>query len=376
MCGGGTMERTAIHLSFWLGGCGLVALKGAAYASTGSTLVRTSMFESVGDVLSSLILWITNLAMNSDRNVHLYPVGRFRLAPIGVLFFCAFMLSSMCSMALDSFQQLLASEGDDAAAAEAAAGAVRRLAEDYWWLRFVSGKSVDGLIAEYGIAPGGDDSDSDASLWTKLLTLCVLVKLALYVFCMRARRSHASDILKALAADHRNDMVVNIVVICTVSFVAYMERCGLGGRLLSKIDPASSLALSLWIIYGWISQSLEQVKVLSDRRADEDAVDQEAIRRSVEAALQHTPLYLRGLDVYHAGEGFRLRLDLKTKVDGANPKEEALASALERAQQAALTAAGAEEVHTVEVCIRQHDPSVEPPAVAAAWVGEYRGLHP
>merc|ERR1719204_595728 len=124
------MERIAVALSFWVGGVGLSVLKGIAYAATGSAMVRTSMFDSFGDVVSSAIMAVTQWQMSNAKDAHRYPMGKARFAPLGVLFFCAFMCSSMSSMAIDSMQTLIATEEDDTAAADAAAGAVRQLFED------------------------------------------------------------------------------------------------------------------------------------------------------------------------------------------------------------------------------------------------------
>lgn len=74
-----------------------------------------------------------------------------------------------------------------------------------------------------------------------------------------------------------------------------------------------SLLLAVWIVYGWIQNSLEQVTKLSDSRADEEEIDVSAVRAAAEAALKGSAsgLQLQSADVYTAGEGFRVQLGFK-----------------------------------------------------------------
>jgi len=354
------MERTAVALSFWIGGAGLALLKGVAYLATGSVLVRTSMFDSIGDVFSSAIMAVTQWQMSNPRDAHRYPMGKARFAPLGVLFFCAFMCSSMSSMAIDSMQTLVATEEEDNTS-DAVAGAVLQLFEDRPRLRwaFGPGRSVEALASEYGSQFGGDDADgsADSTLSTKLMALCVVVKLILWLYCQAVGRVQASEIVKALAADHRNDTVTNAVVIGTMYFSAFAERAGFGGRLLAKVDPAVSLLLSLWIVYGWITNACDQLKALSDRRADREEVDAEAISRAAGGALEGLPLELRSTDVYHAGEGFRVRLELCPASGATAAQPASLAGALSKVRAAAREAAGDSEVLAVETCLLPREES-------------------
>jgi len=349
------MERMAVALSFWIGGAGLALLKGAAYVATGSVLVRTSMFDSIGDVFSSAIMAVTQWQMSNSRDAHRYPMGKARFAPLGVLFFCAFMCSSMSSMAIDSVQTLIATEEEDTAAADAATAAVRRLFEDRPRLRWAygPGRSVETLAAEYGSQFGGGDAgeDTDMTLSARLMALCVVVKLLLWLYCKAVGRVQNSEIVKALSADHRNDTITNAVVIGAMYLVTFLQQAGYGGPLLGKVDPAVSLLLSVWIVYGWITNACDQLKVLSDRRADTDDVDAEAIRQAASGALEGLPLELRSTDVYHAGEGFRVRLELCPANGSTGAQEERLAGALSKVRSAAREAAGDSEVLAVETCI-------------------------
>ena len=104
------LERSAVMLSFWVGGLGLVLMKYVAYSLSQSTLVRASMFESVGDVLSSTIMAVTRSKVADSRDSHNYPTGKRRLTPLGILFFAAFATSTFANLAMESVQKLVMAE--------------------------------------------------------------------------------------------------------------------------------------------------------------------------------------------------------------------------------------------------------------------------
>merc|ERR1719330_2170379 len=102
------LQKSAVQVSFWIGACGLVGLKGVAYMISGSTLVRAAMFESIGDALSSMIMWVTQARVADSSNRDDYPVGKRRISPLGVLVFAAFAMSAMTALALESLQAVFA----------------------------------------------------------------------------------------------------------------------------------------------------------------------------------------------------------------------------------------------------------------------------
>lgn len=387
------MERAAVALSFWFGGAGLAALKCVAWVATGSALVRTSMFESVGDVFSSAIMAVTQRAMTSrgDADASLYPVGKARFGPLGVLFFCAFMCSSMAGMAIDSVQALLAA-GDEAggqtgpgtatAAAAAAGEAVRGLLQDQPLVRGIyrvgeilgSSESVEEIAGRYAAAaadsvppPVSEAANEDGNLPALLLFLCFVVKLALYIFCQAAQRRRKSDIVGALATDHMNDALSNLLVMGSMVGVGALRRRGYDSPWVDKVDPLLSLLLAVWITWGWVSTAREQLNSLSDRRADADDIAIESVQDAVRDALRGEPLDLSGVDAYHAGEGFRLRLDLRPAASSVADPQEELAGVLARASRAARQAAGSAALG-VETRIIPRDADA---ARDFSWVKEY-----
>ncbi|CAK0830691.1 unnamed protein product, partial [Prorocentrum cordatum] len=200
-------EGLAVGLSLWVGGAGLAACKLAAYVATGSPLVRASMFDSLGDVFSSVIMQITQRKIADTRDARRYPLGKHRFESLGVLFFCAFMTATMTNMIIDSLQTLLSPPED---AGPGAGDALRRLLEENPRLRWGylpwSRPSVDALVAQYG---GGEEEESEQSLATVLMVACVLVKLLCFAYCKAVAQRTQSGVVAALADDHRNDAVSN-----------------------------------------------------------------------------------------------------------------------------------------------------------------------
>lgn len=348
---GNALEKSAIFASFWIGGCGLTALKMGAYFATGSVLVRTSMFESLGDVISSTIMFVTQLKMNDTRDVARYPVGKGRFGALGVLFFCAFMCSSMSSMAIDSFQSLISSEEDASSGVDVA---FKSLFTDKPYLRFLAGGSVESLVTKYTDASDEEGSGDVMSL--VILFVCVVTKALLYTYCRGVQRKYPSDLVGALGDDHRNDTISCAVVMFTMGLLSMSAKKGWESPWLAKVDPGVSVLLALWIVYGWITNALEQIQVLSDQRADEDAVDLAAVRAAAEAALKGSSLELCGADAYHIGEGFRVQLKLAATSKSA--PVEAL-SAVEDAVRGV-----SDEVRMVDVALRG-------PSEKGNWVKEY-----
>jgi len=92
------------------------------------------------------------------------------------------------------------------------------------------------------------------------------------------------------------------------AFIARAQASGKDWPWLEKVDPAASLLLSIWIVYGWATNALEQVHLLSDRRSED--IDDAVVSEAASRALQGQPVRVVHADVYHVGEGCRARLVL------------------------------------------------------------------
>lgn len=323
------LEGSAIAISFWLGGCGLLGLKAGAYALSGSALVRTSMFESIGDVVSSAVLQITQwkVADLSDRNQ--YPTGKQRLVPLGILFFCAFMTSAMVNMAIEQVSTLFTVEETEVNASEI----LHRVFDEHPRLRLgLWPRKVGDVVSAYA----GDNTidESSDNMAAILMGICVLVKGICFAWCSYATCVTGSEVSKVLGADHRNDIFANSLVILVMCAVTALEARGYNQFLLSKIDPFASLLLSLWIIWGWVDNGLEQIGILSNRRVDGE--DTEKVKEVASKYLESTEFRLLEIDVYHSGQDFEARLTITPATPAGAKLEVGKISTILHALEAAI----------------------------------------
>eukprot|EP00929_Paragymnodinium_shiwhaense_P027479 TRINITY_DN16121_c0_g1_i1.p1 TRINITY_DN16121_c0_g1~~TRINITY_DN16121_c0_g1_i1.p1 ORF type:complete len:394 (+),score=100.24 TRINITY_DN16121_c0_g1_i1:122-1303(+) len=362
-------ERIAVGASFWLGGVGLALLKAAAYFVSGSALVRAAMFESLGDVVSSAIMAITQAHVNDHRNAHHYPLGKTRLVPLGVLFFCAFMMSGMIGMGICALQAIC-SPFEEAGESGEAEMALRRLFQAKPRLSWVYGPgSVEALVREFRTAPVDEPVAEIDRLSVYLLGACLSVKAILYCFCRNVESLRGSEIVRTLRCDHRNDALASFCVICVMVFVATAARREDPSPYLEKVDPAASLLLACWICYGWAGTAMEQLEVLADRRAPAEQAERigQAARRAL--TLQGVPLHLHGADVYFAGEGIRVRLDLTPlKSEAEETSIDKAAAALEAVEKEVRCV---EDVVEVDTQLRPRGFFCARRAENYSWVAEY-----
>lgn len=193
--------QLAMRLSFY-SNVALLAVKLVAAISSGSLSIITSALDSVLDLVSGLILFMTDKSMrNSDK--YLYPIGKSRMQPLGIIVFS-------CIMGTFGFQILIE--------------AVRQL------LGPAHTHHLEHLMLMIGIMIG-----------------VIVLKFFLYLFC----RTSKSPAVQAYAQDHRNDVLTN-----SIGLTAAI----LGDRLYYWVDPVGAMLLALYIMYNWGSTALENVK--------------------------------------------------------------------------------------------------------------------
>jgi hypothetical protein len=83
----------------------LLAGKIAVIVLTSSLSVLASLVDAALDFLSTAIVWTTT-RMIARQDSYMYPVGRRRLEPIGVLVFSVIMVTSFFQVALECFNRL------------------------------------------------------------------------------------------------------------------------------------------------------------------------------------------------------------------------------------------------------------------------------
>eukprot|EP00252_Welwitschia_mirabilis_P011112 TRINITY_DN2498_c0_g2_i3.p1 TRINITY_DN2498_c0_g2~~TRINITY_DN2498_c0_g2_i3.p1 ORF type:complete len:395 (+),score=63.06 TRINITY_DN2498_c0_g2_i3:443-1627(+) len=203
-------ERTAIRLSN-IANIALFTAKVFASLKSGSLAIIASTLDSLLDLLSGFILWFTVFKMQSP-NPYLYPIGKKRMQPLGILVFASVMATLGLQIFLESLRQLISKE---------------------------HGLSLDG----------------DKGRWVIGIMLSVtIVKLFLVIYC----RSFTNEIVKAYAQDHFFDVITN-----SIGLVAAI----LANNFYWWIDPAGAIVLALYTIRTWSSTVLENVNSLVGKTA-------------------------------------------------------------------------------------------------------------
>ena len=83
-----------------------------------------------------------------------------------------------------------------------------------------------------------------------ILGVAAGLKVLLYLYCVALQKQ--SESMLALAEDHRNDIMSNVVAILTGAAASYWREGW-------WIDPVGGILISLYIIYSWGAICKEQV---------------------------------------------------------------------------------------------------------------------
>lgn len=188
----------------------LFFLKTAATIQSGSLSVLSSLFDSGLDLFSGTVIGITQYLIHRYNRYH-YPVGRNRLEPVSIIIIAAVMGTAALQVVTNAIQNL--------------------------------GKKPD-VNAFSGF----------------IVALVVILKGSLYMLCKGVKNPS----VQALAVDHRNDVVSNLV---TLAFGL------LGTYLLPVLDAVGGILIALYIIFNWVRVGYEQLKNLVGYTADRDFIN-------------------------------------------------------------------------------------------------------
>lgn len=183
--------RRAVGISLAMNAL-LFAAKLAAVIMSNSLAIITSLVDSGVDLASSIIVWLANVYIRR-RNPYVYPEGRMRLEPVAVLILSVVM---------------------EVASAFIIVTAIQRLTD-----------------------PSSPAPTVDAPT-IAIMVATIVIKFALYVYCRRID----SLSTRALAQDHMNDVVSNIVSLVTAF---------LGARVWKQADPIGAISICLYIMWDW-----------------------------------------------------------------------------------------------------------------------------
>jgi len=256
--------RVAINVSFFFN-ISLFVVKVIAAIQSSSLSVIASALDSLLDILSGAILFLISRAIRrQDR--YRYPAHKSKMESVGIIAFAVVM--SMASL---------------------------RIIED--------------CLTTVANGIEGDLPSIDVDTFTLcVLVIAVCVKFTLGIFCLVVARRYDSTSAMALAEDHRNDVVTNIVGLIG----AYITQAALksGNDSFHKLwffDSLCAFLLSVYIIYNWILAGKEQTELLVGASASPQFIGQLAY-----LAAHHDPriLLVDKVLAYHSGARFVCEVDI------------------------------------------------------------------
>ncbi|CAM6128313.1 unnamed protein product [Calypogeia fissa] len=192
----------------------LFAAKVFASVKSGSLAIIASTLDSFMDLLSGFILWFTSHSMRRP-NPYLYPIGKNRMQPIGILVFASVMATLGLLIIYESARRLISLDRSFDL----------RGSKRFWVIGIMSGASV--------------------------------VKLFLMMYC----RMFDNEIVRTYALDHFFDVITNVI--------------GLLAAVLASlfgwwIDPVGAIVLALYTIRTWSMAVKENVNSLVSKTARPD----------------------------------------------------------------------------------------------------------
>lgn len=242
---------------------------------TNSLSVMASLIDSVLDFMSTAIIWFsTRLVTTHDwRTKHLYPVGRSRLEPIGVLVFSVLIIVAFLQVGNEALKRLI-------------------------W-----GEHTSVVI---GMAS------------TLIMACTVIVKFFCWYWC----RNIESSAVEALAQDAMTDIVFNSFSILVPLVGQHLD--------IWWLDPAGALFLSCYIIYSWGETALEHIDNLTGAAA---ALEDRQVLLYLCSRFAESILQITALNAYHTGDRLTVEVDIvldaKSSLRDSHDIGEALQYALE-----------------------------------------------
>ncbi|KAH7427909.1 hypothetical protein KP509_10G066600 [Ceratopteris richardii] len=201
----GRKEMFAIQTSNYAN-MAIFAIKVYVSVKSVSLAIIASTLDSLLDLLSGFILWYTSRNMRRP-NPYLYPIGKNRMQPLGILVFASIMATLGIQILIESIRQLISK--DNKLALEGA--------NKYW---------VIGVML-----------------------FVTFVKFNLMLLCKALK----NDIVQAYAKDHFFDVITNIVGLAAALFAQ---------RFYWWIDPVGAILLAIYTIWNWSKTVLENVSAL------------------------------------------------------------------------------------------------------------------
>jgi len=188
----------------------LLVTKVAAAVLSGSLAIIASALDSLLDITSGTILYVTNHAMRRP-DIYKYPVGKTRMEPLGIIVFSSMMGTIGLSVIVEAIRQFMGPEH------------THHL------------EHLNVLVA--------------------LVVLTVGAKFVLFLLCRRVK----DETVQVLARDHLNDVFMNALGIMGAV---------LGDRVASWIDPLTAIILAAYITRVWGATAYEHIIAMVGLSAD------------------------------------------------------------------------------------------------------------
>mmetsp|Transcript_34207 Transcript_34207/g.74775 ORF Transcript_34207/g.74775 Transcript_34207/m.74775 type:complete len:432 (-) Transcript_34207:229-1524(-) len=194
-------EKLALRISFGFNVI-LFAAKIFCALQSGSLSIIASALDSLLDLVSGVILFVTARSMRHD-NKYKFPAGKSRMQPLGIIVFACIMGTVGFQVLLEAIRQLVGQEHTH---------------------------HLDNIQFLVGV-----------------MLSVIVVKFVLYLYC----RNNPSELVKVYAEDHRNDVLTNGIGLAGA--IA-------GEKLFFWIDPLGAILLAAYIVWNWGNAAMENVK--------------------------------------------------------------------------------------------------------------------
>ena len=205
----GSSAHYLVRLSLWVNIL-LLCMKAPVAVLSGSLAIITSALDSLLDITSGTILYITNRAMNRP-NKYKYPVGKARMEPLGIIVFSSMMGTIGFTVLVEAVRQ------------------------------FMGEKHIHHL--------------EHLNVLLSFMALTIFAKLILFVFC----KGNEDNTVRVLAADHFSD-------VCTNS--ASILGAILGDRVVFWMDPLAAILLAAYISKVWGQTAYDNIMAMVGLSAD------------------------------------------------------------------------------------------------------------
>jgi len=274
-----SLRKLALDLSLYIN-IFILVIKLIAYLETRSLSILAALVDSILDVVSQWILSYTERKSSKDRSSAHYPAGASRLEPLGVLSCAALMGFASFGVLKEALETLYEGVED---------GSSSSIMMDVNWSSFWSMLSIVfvklglwGLCQKVGhvrISEAATNAGNSGA--------------------MASPKIYVDSTLEALAQDHWNDCLSNVVA-------AIALLCTLSNEHLWLLDPIGAIVISLYIIFSWYSTGKEQIEQLTGK-----AAPREFINELYETASNFDPkMEVDVVRAYHFGPKFLVELEV------------------------------------------------------------------